>query len=117
LFVAFSLILQGQTPFPSSYLSSIHSSGSPAMLIISLSSQVISHQWDGSGTAFMIDNNSKDYGRKVGTVTGGGLMNTYFYIDFKSGIAASIYTQHLPFNHDQTIALFEQFSAIIYTKK
>ncbi len=68
------------------------------------------------GLAFMIDNNSKDYGRHAGTVIWGGLMNTYFYIDFKSGIAASIYTQHLPFNHYQTISLFEQFSEIIYTK-
>ena len=67
------------------------------------------------GLAFMIDNNSKDYGRQAGTVTWGGLMNTYFYIDFKSGIAASIYTQHLPFNHYQTTSLFEQFSEIIYT--
>ncbi len=68
------------------------------------------------GLAFMIDNNSKNYGRQAGTATWGGLMNTYFYIDFKSGIAASIYTQHLPFNHYQTISLFEQFSEIIYTK-
>ena len=67
------------------------------------------------GLAFMIDNNSKQYGRQAGTVTWGGLMNTYFYIDFKSGIAASIYTQHLPFNHYQTTSLFEQFSEIIYT--
>lgn len=67
------------------------------------------------GLAFMIDNNSKEYGRQDGTVTWGGLMNTYFYIDFKSGIAASIYTQHLPFNHYQTTSLFEQFSEIIYT--
>jgi CubicO group peptidase (beta-lactamase class C family) len=68
------------------------------------------------GLAFMIDNNSKEYGRQDGTVTWGGLMNTYFYIDFKSGIAASIYTQHLPFNNYQTTSLFEQFSEIIFTK-
>jgi len=68
------------------------------------------------GLAFMIDNNSKDYGRQAGTVTWGGLMNTYFYIDFKSGIAASIYTQHLPFNHIETTSLFEKFSEIIYNK-
>lgn len=68
------------------------------------------------GLAFMIDNNAKEYGRQAGTVTWGGLMNTYFYIDFKSGIAASIYTQYLPFNHFQTTSLFEKFSEIIYTK-
>jgi CubicO group peptidase (beta-lactamase class C family) len=68
------------------------------------------------GLAFMIDNNSKDYGRQAGTVIWGGYLNTYFYIDFKSGIAASIYTQHIPFNHPQTTSLFERFSEIIYTK-
>ena len=67
------------------------------------------------GLAFMIDNNSKEYGRQAGTVAWGGLMNTYFYIDFKSGITASIYTQHLPFNHVETTSLFEKFSEIIYT--
>ncbi len=66
------------------------------------------------GLAYMIDNKAKDYGRMAGTVTWGGLFNTYFYIDSKSGIAASIYTQHIPFNHVQTTSLFEQFSRIIY---
>jgi len=67
------------------------------------------------GLAFMIDNNSKDYGREAGTVMWGGYMNTYFYIDLKSGIAASIYTQHIPFNHPETTNLFERFSEIIYS--
>jgi len=67
------------------------------------------------GLAFMIDNNSKDYGREAGTVMWGGYMNTYFYIDLKSGIAASIYTQHIPFNHPETTNLFEIFSEIIYS--
>ena len=69
------------------------------------------------GLAFMIDNNSKVYGREAGIVSWGGYMNTYFYIDFKSGIAASIYTQHIPFNHFETTSLFERFSEIIYLQK
>ena len=69
------------------------------------------------GLAFMIDNNSKDYGRQDGTVLWGGYMNTYFFIDFKSGIAASIYTQHIPFNHFETTSLFDRFSEIVYSKK
>ncbi|NQT27233.1 beta-lactamase family protein [candidate division KSB1 bacterium] len=68
------------------------------------------------GLAFMIDNNPKYYGRKEGSVTWGGYMNTYFFIDFKLGIAASIYTQHMPFNHFETTSLFERFSEIIYAK-
>lgn len=68
------------------------------------------------GLAFLIDNNTTYYGRKSGTVMWGGFFNTYFYIDFKSGIAASIYTQHIPFNHFETNRLFERFSEIIYSQ-
>lgn len=66
------------------------------------------------GFGWMIDDNEKPYGRKAGTVLWGGLLNTYFYIDFKSGIAASIYTQHLPFNHPATTTLFTAFSEALY---
>lgn len=67
------------------------------------------------GLGGLIDNEEKPYGRKAGTILWGGLMNTYFYIDYKSGIAASIYTQHLPFNHHATTSLFEKFSELIYS--
>ncbi len=66
------------------------------------------------GLAWMIDTEDKPYGRKANSVLWGGLWNTYFYIDPTSGVAASIYTQHLPFNHCQTISLFEEFSKLIY---
>lgn len=69
------------------------------------------------GLAWLIDNNEKPYGRKAGTVLWAGGMNTYFYIDYESGIAASIYTQHLPFNHPETTKLFDKFSEIIYSNK
>ena len=72
-----------------------------------------SNKW---GLAWLIDTEDRPYGRKAGTVAWGGLMNTYFYIDFKSGIAATIYTQHLPFNHPATTKLFEQFSKAVYLK-
>jgi CubicO group peptidase (beta-lactamase class C family) len=69
------------------------------------------------GLAFMIDNTPKSYGRKAGTVLWGGYRNTYFYLDYKSGIAASIYSQHLPFNHEATITLFDKFSEVFYRVK
>ncbi len=67
------------------------------------------------GLAWAIDNENKPYGRKAGSVFWGGSLNTFFYIDFKSGIAASIFTQHFPFNHPETTKLFEKFSEIIYS--
>ncbi len=66
------------------------------------------------GLAFMIDNNDRVYGRKIGTVLWGGLRNTYFYIDYKSGVAACIFSQQLPFNHSSTTSLFEKFSELAY---
>jgi CubicO group peptidase (beta-lactamase class C family) len=69
------------------------------------------------GLAWLIDNEDKPYGRRAGTVLWGGARNTYYYIDFKSGVAASIYTQHVPFNHPATTGLFERFSEIIYAGK
>lgn len=68
------------------------------------------------GLAWAIDNQEKDYGRKPGTVFWGGMMNTFFYIDYKSGIAACIFTQHIPFNHSETISIFDEFSKSIYSE-
>ena len=69
------------------------------------------------GLAYMIDTTPKPYGREAGTVLWGGLFNTYYYIDIKSGIAVSMYSQHIPFNHLETTSLFEQFSELVYNNK
>jgi CubicO group peptidase (beta-lactamase class C family) len=68
------------------------------------------------GLAWAIDNDGKSYGRKPGTVFWGGMMNTYFYIDYKSGIASCIFTQHIPFNHKETTSIFDEFSRLVYSK-
>ena len=68
------------------------------------------------GLAWAIDNQEKGYGRKPGTVYWGGMMNTFFYIDYKSGVSACIFTQHIPFNHSETTSLFEIFSETIYSE-
>ncbi len=67
------------------------------------------------GLAWLIQTEDSPYGPKSGTVLWGGAFNTFFYIDFKSGVAASIFTQHVPFNHPETINLFNKFSEIIYS--
>ncbi len=68
------------------------------------------------GLGWLIHTQDKPFGRKAGTVLWGGMQNTYFFIDFKSGVAASIFTQHLPFNHPSTTGLFNKFSEIIYSE-
>ena len=62
----------------------------------------------------MIDTETTYYGRKGGTLLWGGVLNTYWYIDRKSGVVASIYTQHLPFNHSETTQIFDLFSEMLY---
>jgi methyl acetate hydrolase len=69
------------------------------------------------GLAYLIDNEDKPYGRKAGTVLWGGVFNTLYYIDYKSGLAVSLYTQNLPFNNAETNLLFERFSELVYEKK
>jgi len=66
------------------------------------------------GLGGMIDTDKTSYGRYNGTLLWGGLYNTYWYVDRKSGIAASIYTQYLPFNHPATTSVFDKFSELIY---
>ena len=67
------------------------------------------------GLAWLIQTEDSPHGPKSGTVSWGGAYNTFFYVDFKSGVAASIYTQHVPFNHPETMNLFNKFSEIIYS--
>tara|TARA_R110002073_G_scaffold14554_1_gene59249 strand:+ start:18013 stop:19122 length:1110 start_codon:yes stop_codon:yes gene_type:complete len=66
------------------------------------------------GLAGLIDTERTSYGRKEGTLLWGGIFNTYWYIDRKSGVAATIFTQHLPFNHSATTLVFDEFSKMIY---
>jgi methyl acetate hydrolase len=66
------------------------------------------------GLAGLIDTETTSYGRKEGTLLWGGVYNTYWYIDRESGIAASIYSQYLPFNYHATTYLFDKFSELVY---
>jgi len=66
------------------------------------------------GLAGLIDTEGTSYCRNKGTLLWGGVYNTYWYIDRKAGIAASIYSQYLPFNYHATTSLFDKFSEMIY---
>ncbi len=66
------------------------------------------------GLAWAIDTEGKAYGRKPGTVYWGGMMNTYFYIDYKSEVAVCVFSQHIPFNHPATTVFLDSFSEVLY---
>lgn len=68
----------------------------------------------GWGLATMLDNNTASFARNRGVLQWGGAYNTYFFIDLEAGIAASIYTQHLPFNHSQSTKLWDRFASLLY---
>ncbi|PQJ21132.1 serine hydrolase [Tenacibaculum sp. SG-28] len=66
------------------------------------------------GLAWAIDTEGKAYGRKPGTVYWGGMMNTYFYIDYTSEVAVCVFSQHIPFNHKATTTFLDSFSQVLY---
>jgi methyl acetate hydrolase len=53
-------------------------------------------------------------GRSAGSLTWGGLYNTYYWIDPRSRVAAVFMTQVLPFADDRTLRIYRQFERRIY---
>jgi CubicO group peptidase (beta-lactamase class C family) len=53
-------------------------------------------------------------GRSAGSLTWGGLLNTYYWIDPNRRIAAVFMTQVLPFADTHTLRLYRQFERGIY---
>jgi len=71
----------------------------------------ISLKW---GFGHMINMQAGPEGRSAGSLTWGGLLNTYYWIDPKSRIAAVFMTQVLPFADNRTLRIYRQFERGIY---
>jgi methyl acetate hydrolase len=71
----------------------------------------ISLKW---GFGHMINMQAGPDGRSAGSLTWGGLFNTYYWIDPRSRIAAVFMTQVLPFADDRTLWSYRQFERGIY---
>jgi len=71
----------------------------------------ISLKW---GFGHMINMQPGPDGRSAGSLTWGGLFNTYYWIDPKKRIAAVFMTQVLPFADDGALRLYHQFERGIY---
>ncbi len=71
----------------------------------------ISLKW---GFGHMINMQAGPEGRSAGSLTWGGLLNTYYWIDLKSRIAAVFMTQVLPFADNRTLRIYRQFERGIY---
>jgi len=66
------------------------------------------------GLGFLINTDPIPEARNAGSLTWGGLYNTFFWIDPKSGICGVFMTQVLPFFDPETIDTFNQFEKLIY---
>ena len=62
----------------------------------------------------MINMQAVASGRSAGSLTWGGLFNTYYWIDPGKRIAAVFMTQVLPFADSRTLRLYDQFERGIY---
>lgn len=71
----------------------------------------ISLKW---GFGHMINMQAVARGRSAGSLTWGGLFNTYYWIDPAKRVAAVFMTQVLPFADSRTLRLYRQFERGIY---
>jgi methyl acetate hydrolase len=71
----------------------------------------ISLRW---GFGHMINMEAVADGRSTGSLTWGGLLNTYYWIDPRRRIAAVFMTQVLPFADDRVLWVYRQFERGIY---
>ncbi len=66
------------------------------------------------GIGFMITADSKPGRRRAGSLSWGGLHNTYFWVDPASGVAGVILMQYLPFADSKALAVYDAFERGIY---
>lgn len=72
---------------------------------------------DGSarwGLAYMINTKPGPFGRSAGSLSWGGIFNSYYWIDPAKRVAAVILTQLLPFADPRVLALYGAFERALY---
>jgi methyl acetate hydrolase len=66
------------------------------------------------GLGFLITTDQVDGKRSAGSLSWGGINNTYFWIDRKRGIAGVILMQFLPFADPRALAVYDVFERAAY---
>jgi CubicO group peptidase (beta-lactamase class C family) len=66
------------------------------------------------GFGFLITVDQVPGKRSAGSLSWGGIDNTYFWIDPKQGIAAAILMQYLPFADAKALAVYDAFERAVY---
>ena len=68
------------------------------------------------GLGFLINVDDVPGRRRAGSLTWGGLYNTYFWIDPESGICGVLMTQILPFFDAAVVELVAEFETAVYER-
>ena len=66
------------------------------------------------GLGYMLNVNEGPNGRSAGTVSWGGLFNTYYWLDPAKKVTGLIMTQVLPFADPRVLKLYGRFESSVY---
>ena len=66
------------------------------------------------GLGFLINTKAYDNGRSAGSLAWAGIFNTFYWIDPKRGICATIMMQFLPFVDKEAVGLLADFERSVY---
>jgi CubicO group peptidase (beta-lactamase class C family) len=66
------------------------------------------------GIGFMVTADGKPGRRSAGSLSWGGINNTYFWVDPVRGIAGVIMMQYLPFADSRALAVYDTFEREVY---
>jgi methyl acetate hydrolase len=69
------------------------------------------------GIGFMITADGKPGRRSAGSLSWGGLNNTYFWVDPVRGVAGVILMQFLPFSDSKALAVYDAFEREVYARQ
>jgi len=70
-----------------------------------------SEQW---GLGFLINTAAYDGGRSAGSLAWAGIFNTFYWIDPKRSLCATVMMQYLPFVDKEAVALLGDFERELY---
>jgi len=68
----------------------------------------------GWSLGFMLNTHDVPGGRSADSANWAGLANTYYWIDFKRGVAGVLMTQMLPFADARVLALLDRYERAVY---
>jgi methyl acetate hydrolase len=69
---------------------------------------------DGWGYGFLINKTAYEGGRSAGSLAWAGIMNTFYWIDPRRSLCATVMMQFLPFCDPQAVGLLSDFERAVY---